>query len=230
MFLWRIAFNALPTKDNLSQRMHIDNPTCVLCGSAPKSTCHLFILCSVARAIWFTSCWGLRADEHNIVDCPDIVKLILDPLKSSNPDLDGRLISSTMAHVINDTCYLKNQDIFQDGQVDVPSSSSCIQRKSFELSKLIHEEAPVFPQPLATSWSPPPVGSKLMWMLLQQHQIQHQPLLLEIIKASPLKSGQRNILAALLFRPKLLHYSRLSNLPLTKVGPMSFSKETQRVQ
>ena len=115
MLLWRIVFNALPTKDNLSQRMHIDNPTCVLRGNAPKSTCHLFILCSVARAIWFTSCWGLRADEHNIVDCPGIVKLILNPLKSSNPDLDGRLISSTMAHVINDICYLKNQDIFQDG-------------------------------------------------------------------------------------------------------------------
>ena len=90
MLLWRIASNALPRKDNLSQRMHIDNPTCVLRGNAPKSTCHLFILCLVTWAIWFTSCWGLRADELNIVDCLDMVKLILDPLKSSNLDLDSR--------------------------------------------------------------------------------------------------------------------------------------------
>uniref|UniRef100_A0A7N2LRG7 Reverse transcriptase zinc-binding domain-containing protein n=1 Tax=Quercus lobata TaxID=97700 RepID=A0A7N2LRG7_QUELO len=78
MLLWRIAPNSLPTRHNISLRTHIPDPSCSLCGHASESTCHIFFHCPVAKAIWF-SCWGLRTEDHNIQECADLVKLILDP-------------------------------------------------------------------------------------------------------------------------------------------------------
>ena len=79
MLLRRIASNALPTRQNISLRTHIPDPSCSLCGHVSESTCHIFFHCPVAKAIWFSSCWGLRTEDHNIQECADLVKLINIP-------------------------------------------------------------------------------------------------------------------------------------------------------
>ena len=101
MLLWRIASNALTTRQNISLRTHIPDPSCNLCGHASESTCHIFFHCPVAKAIWF-SCWGPRTEDHNIQECADLVKLILNSPMAISPDCEQWRISSTMAFAVEE--------------------------------------------------------------------------------------------------------------------------------
>ena len=55
MFLWRVAINALPTRENLMSRMDIQDSACVLCNIEVKFASHLFLRCLEAKAIWFVA-------------------------------------------------------------------------------------------------------------------------------------------------------------------------------
>ena len=59
MFLWRLAANCLPTKENISRFVNSLDTSCSLCGLESESVIHLFSLCPVTKAIWFGSKWGL---------------------------------------------------------------------------------------------------------------------------------------------------------------------------
>ena len=61
MLLWRITTYTIPVKEVLGQRLELDNQECVLCQDGQETISHLFFHCPMARAIWFSSCWGLRA-------------------------------------------------------------------------------------------------------------------------------------------------------------------------
>lgn len=50
MFLWRVAINTLPMRENLMSRMDIPVPWCVLCNQEVESASHLFLKCPVAKA------------------------------------------------------------------------------------------------------------------------------------------------------------------------------------
>ena len=73
MLLWRIGSNSLPTKDNLRRRSVSSDPICVLCRQENETSQHIFFKCPVARAIWYSSCWGFKSEEHQIMNCEDII-------------------------------------------------------------------------------------------------------------------------------------------------------------
>jgi hypothetical protein len=50
-FLWLAFYRKLLTRDNLSKRQHVDDPTCVFCNEI-KTCDHLFCECAVAVAAW----------------------------------------------------------------------------------------------------------------------------------------------------------------------------------
>ena len=157
MLLWRIATNAIPVKEVLGQRVELDNQECILCQDGQETISHLFFHCPVARAIWFSACWGLRAHNHNIRSNTDIIKLILNPPNPSASDIDEELISSTMAFILDEIWYLRNQVNFQDGTVDAQLSCNRICQRALEFSKLADvEHLTQLSHPI--SWSPPPEG------------------------------------------------------------------------
>ncbi|KAL2944426.1 hypothetical protein RDABS01_032773 [Bienertia sinuspersici] len=57
MFCWKLAHNALPTKENLSKRKITQNSSCVICGNV-ESASHLFLYCEVSKRIWSSSSLG----------------------------------------------------------------------------------------------------------------------------------------------------------------------------
>lgn len=120
----RITTNTIPVKEILGQRVELENLGFVLCRDAQETTSHLFFHCPMDRAIWFSSCWGLRVQNHNISSCMDIIKLNLDPPNPSTYDIDEELISSTMTFVLDEIRHLRKQVIFQDGIVDIQLSSN----------------------------------------------------------------------------------------------------------
>ena len=159
MLLWRIAASTIPVKENLAQRMGIENLLCDLCLEATESSCHLFCLCSVARAIWFTACWGLRVHDQNITNSTDIVKLVLDPPILSSQVVDREHITTTLAFALDEIWYLRNQFVFEDTRIDILSSSNRIARRVVEFSNL-HSLEVLSPSPISpNAWSPPPAGT-----------------------------------------------------------------------
>jgi hypothetical protein len=63
MLVWRIGVNILPTKENLAQRLGLEDKECSLCHEEIESCTHLFFQCNVACAILFGSMWGIRLDK-----------------------------------------------------------------------------------------------------------------------------------------------------------------------
>lgn len=118
MLLWRMGSNNLPTRDKLATRICILDLSCVLCGHSFESICHLFFRCPAARAIWFSTCWGLRSDQHSIQDSSNIVKLVLNPPSVSLPNLDivklASKQSTAFTFVLDEIWSLRNQAIFQN--------------------------------------------------------------------------------------------------------------------
>jgi hypothetical protein len=53
IFLWLLAKNKIPTRDNLDKRRKLDDLTCLFC-SEPETVHHLFIKCCVAHSNWST--------------------------------------------------------------------------------------------------------------------------------------------------------------------------------
>jgi len=64
--LWRICNNTLLTKENLHKRNLLPDSTCQLCGKAPKTTEHLFILCDKTKHIWSNPVLQVKTSPANI--------------------------------------------------------------------------------------------------------------------------------------------------------------------
>ncbi|KAH1242342.1 ATP-dependent DNA helicase RECG, chloroplastic [Glycine max] len=53
-FAWRLLWDRLPTKDNLSRRqVEIDNDLCPFCQSQPETASHLFFTCGKVLPLWW---------------------------------------------------------------------------------------------------------------------------------------------------------------------------------
>jgi hypothetical protein len=50
-FLWLLSKNKLLTRDNLSKRRKVEDPTCLFCNER-ESIQHLFFSCAIAKQLW----------------------------------------------------------------------------------------------------------------------------------------------------------------------------------
>ena len=156
MLLWRIAANVLPTRDNLSKRMTIRETCCTICKQEKESPCHLFLNCPVAKVLWFTACWGFKANEYSIINPVDIVKLVIDPPKAVCQVCDKWLISLNMALTLEEIWNLRNLALHHGSPIDLLSSIRSIRIKFNELSLALAIPAPGHTHAHQSSWSLPP--------------------------------------------------------------------------
>jgi len=71
-FIWKIAWNIIPTKDCLSAVLPYSiQSECPLCKSATDSLQHLLFNCSFARIIWRNSPWPLDSAALNFSNTID---------------------------------------------------------------------------------------------------------------------------------------------------------------
>ena len=80
LFLWKIAWDILPTKERLGHLFNV-NPdfSCPLCMLANDSLQHLFFECIFARVVWRHSFWPLDSTKFNFSSMVDWIKLIISP-------------------------------------------------------------------------------------------------------------------------------------------------------
>ncbi|KAL0013205.1 hypothetical protein SO802_000274 [Lithocarpus litseifolius] len=119
----------------------------------------------------------MRVHDHNLTNCADIVKLILDSPIPLAQEVDREHIITNLAftldeiwhlrnHIITNLAFtldeiwhLRNQLIFEDTEIDILSSSNRISRRVHEFSNLHNLDEHAHPSASPTSWSPPPVGT-----------------------------------------------------------------------
>jgi hypothetical protein len=80
LFLWKIAWNILPTKERLSQ-IHITTyeNACPLCKVAFDSLHHLFFECHFTRVVWRQSFWPLDSTSFRFTTLTEWIQLIISP-------------------------------------------------------------------------------------------------------------------------------------------------------
>ena len=65
-FLWKICTNCLPVRTELHKTIFGISPLCHFCDEANETVEHLFLLCLMAKAIWFGMELSIRMDEFCI--------------------------------------------------------------------------------------------------------------------------------------------------------------------
>ena len=67
-FAWRLLWDRLPTKVNLSRRqVEIDTELCPFCQSQPETASHLFFTCDKVLPLWWESNSWVK--EHRVLHC-----------------------------------------------------------------------------------------------------------------------------------------------------------------
>lgn len=70
------------TKENLMCHLEVEDPCCVLCNQEVESFSYIFFLCPMAKALWFSVCWGFRSNKVPLAISVDIINMIVNPLEA----------------------------------------------------------------------------------------------------------------------------------------------------
>lgn len=66
--IWKVYYNALPTKDNLIKRnMNVD-PICPVCNVHNETILHSLVTCPIIEKVWYASSLSLRISPNNAND------------------------------------------------------------------------------------------------------------------------------------------------------------------
>ena len=150
MFLWRLC------SDILSKHFIIFESSYNLCKNASKSTCHLFLFCPIAKALWFAVCWGFKSKVVSASSTEDIFSLVLNPPEALCQTLGHWKVSLTMALILDEIWLLRNADLFMRSNSDITTSILSIQRRCQEYPTVCPIPPPRLKQQNLARWSPPP--------------------------------------------------------------------------
>ena len=156
MFLWRLCVNALPTRDNLFKRMNITDTSCMLCNESEENPCHLFLHYPIAKALWFSACWGFKAEEVTAVSSEDVVNMVLNPPNTLCNSWEQWKISLTMALTLEEIWYLRNSVLHSKTPLELHCSIQLIQRRCHEYMATCPISSTQLVPHEPSHWAPPP--------------------------------------------------------------------------
>ena len=106
--------------------------SCVLCNLSKENPCHLFLRCPIAKALWFSACWGFKAEEVTAVSSKDVANMVLNPPNTLCNSWEQWKISLTMASTLEEIWYLRNSVLHSKTPLELHSSIQLIQRRCHE--------------------------------------------------------------------------------------------------
>ena len=155
LFLWKIAWNILPTMERLGQLFPISDTHCPLCKVADDSLSHLFFECFFARVVWHHSFWPLDSTTFPFSLMADWIASIISPGHSLGILLKDQhkfqFFSSVACDIL---CFYRNKALHEGLTFDARSVSLHINKISFEHFQAWHSSSQV----LLEKWTPSPLN------------------------------------------------------------------------
>ena len=132
MFLWRLCYDILPTKENLSKCFIIFESSYNLCKKTSENTFHLFLFCPGIKALWFIVCWGFKFEVVSTSSTKEIFSLVLNSLEALYQTWGHWKVSLTMAIILDKIWHLRNVELFMGSNSNLTTSILSIQRRCLE--------------------------------------------------------------------------------------------------
>jgi hypothetical protein len=153
LFLWKIAWNILPTKERLGHLFPISDTHCPLCKVADDSLTHLFFECFFARVVWRLSFWLLDSTAFHFSSMVDWIAAIITPDRSLGIPLKDQHKFQIFASVACDILWFyRNKALHENLSFDARSVSIHINKISLEHFQAWHSVSQV----QLETWAPPP--------------------------------------------------------------------------
>ncbi|XP_060965377.1 uncharacterized protein LOC133034332 [Cannabis sativa] len=147
---WSILSNALPVKDVIGKRFHIEDLSCPLCGVGEESVEHLFLSCDVALHLWRSSPWGIYPVCDTGIRVLDWIKFIWD-LKHKGASADDIFL---YASIVVDTIWrVRNDKVHNNCPIDFNICFDIICTSYADMSDSLLSSPTLV---LKEAWSPPP--------------------------------------------------------------------------
>jgi hypothetical protein len=159
LFLWKIAWNILPTKARLGQLFPISDTHCPLCKVADDSLSHMFFECFYARIVWRLSFWPLDSTAFHFNSMEAWIATIIAPEHSLGIPLRDQHKFQIFAAVACDILWLyRNKALHENLTFDARSVSTHINKIALEHFQAWCSSSPV----LLKGWvTPPPKWVKI---------------------------------------------------------------------
>jgi ribonuclease HI len=153
LFLWKIAWNILPTKERLGQLFPISDIHCPLCNMAEDSLHHLFFDCFFARVVWRLSFWPLDSTAFRFSSMEDWIAAIISPARSLGIPLRDQHKFQIFASVACDLLWFYRNKAHHDNLTfDARSISIHVNKIALEHFQAWHSSSQVQLQ----AWVSPP--------------------------------------------------------------------------
>ena len=135
LFLWKIAWDLLPTKARLKSIFSIpySESLCPLCKTEEYSLPHLFFRCIFARVAWRSSFWPLDSLAWSFLSPPNWIKGIIHPFSSLGIPLADTHLFQIFVDVLCDLLwFFRNKAIHEGVILDVNVLAKSIRRTSLK--------------------------------------------------------------------------------------------------
>jgi hypothetical protein len=155
LFLWKIAWDILPTKARLKSIFPISplESYCPLCKSEEDSLPHLFFRCIFARVAWRNSFWPLNSLAWSSLSLPDWIKGIINPFSSLGIPLADSHLFQIFAAVLCDLLWFSRNKAYHEGVIpDINTLANSIRKTTLQHAAAWNSPCPVVQE----HWSPPP--------------------------------------------------------------------------
>jgi hypothetical protein len=146
LFLWKIAWDILPTKARLKAIFPIPHleSYCPLCNSEEDSISHLFFRCIFARVAWRNSFWPLNSLAWSSLSLPDWIKGIINPFSSLGIPLEDSHLFQIFAPVLCDLLWFSRNKAYHEGVIsDINSLANSIRKTTLQHATAWHSPSPV---------------------------------------------------------------------------------------
>jgi hypothetical protein len=135
LFLWKIAWNLLPTKTRLKALFHIpaSDSLCHLCSFEEESLSHLFFNYIFARVAWRSSFWPLDSSAWSSISPTNWIKGILAPHSAFGiPLVDCHLFQIYASVLCGQIWFARNKVVHEGSILDICSLASSIRRSALD--------------------------------------------------------------------------------------------------
>ncbi|XP_062176085.1 uncharacterized protein LOC133881146 [Alnus glutinosa] len=153
-FIWKIAWNILPTKERLNSVFSsTDITVCPLCKSGEDSIHHLFFNCIFARVIWQHSYWPIDSTTFHFTNMLDWIKVLISPGLNLNIPKEDHHRFQIFASVTCDTLWSSRNKAYHE---NLSFDALQLSRKILKVSQEHMVAWKSISQQIEEKWIPPP--------------------------------------------------------------------------